>query len=254
MRWPTEPLVRRTPTTSSSSRPGGSIRRHATPIWCTPTTARPRRRRCEREPVPVLISLMSWPPAMRRRIRQPASVKIMAIRLDRMRLRARIRRSWPPGTRCHDAISMRLSCGLKPTTAYWLRSGDTMDGFAAFTDLFIGKDPLQIANHVRVLETIGFQAGRYWPLEAALWDIIGKACGQPIATLFGGATDRLSRLRILRRAKEPGRASRRGAGGTRRPGSGPSRSGSGAQTRSRAWQPCGRPARPSAATSRSWWT
>ncbi len=66
-------------------------------------------------------------------------------------------------------------------------SGDTMDGFEAFQDLFIGQDPLAIARHVRALETIDFHAGRYWPLEAALWDIAGKVAGLPVATLFGGA-------------------------------------------------------------------
>ena len=66
-----------------------------------------------------------------------------------------------------------------------------MDGFAAFEHLFIGQDPLRIARHVRALETIGFHAGRYWPLEAALWDLAGKVTGQPVAVLFGGATDAL---------------------------------------------------------------
>jgi D-galactarolactone cycloisomerase len=70
-------------------------------------------------------------------------------------------------------------------------SGDTMDGFEPFIPLFMGTDPLQISRHVRTLETISFHAGRYWPMEAALWDIIGQACGQPIATLFGGCLDRL---------------------------------------------------------------
>jgi L-alanine-DL-glutamate epimerase-like enolase superfamily enzyme len=70
-------------------------------------------------------------------------------------------------------------------------SGDTMDGFAAFEDLFLGQDPLRIARHVRALETIGFHAGRYWPLEAALWDLAGKVTGQPVSVLFGGATDAL---------------------------------------------------------------
>jgi D-galactarolactone cycloisomerase len=68
-------------------------------------------------------------------------------------------------------------------------SGDTMDGFEAFEHLFIGQDPLAIARHVRVLETIDFHAGRYWPLEVALWDIVGKVAGLPVATLFGGALD-----------------------------------------------------------------
>ena len=70
-------------------------------------------------------------------------------------------------------------------------SGDTMDGFEPFVELFLGEDPLRIARHARMLETISFHAGRYWPVEAALWDIIGQACGQPVAMLFGGATDRL---------------------------------------------------------------
>src|SRR6478609_3991262 len=68
-------------------------------------------------------------------------------------------------------------------------SGDTMDGFDAFEHLFIGGDPLAIARHVRAIETIDFHAGRYWPLEVALWDIIGQVAGLPVATLFGGAAD-----------------------------------------------------------------
>ena len=66
-------------------------------------------------------------------------------------------------------------------------SGDTMDGFEAYAHLFVGSDPLAIARHVRVLETIDFHAGRYWPLEVALWDIVGQVAGLPVATLFGGA-------------------------------------------------------------------
>jgi D-galactarolactone cycloisomerase len=68
-------------------------------------------------------------------------------------------------------------------------SGDTMDGFAAFEHLFLGRDPLAIARHVRALETIDFHAGRYWPLEVALWDIAGQVAGLPVAKMFGGASD-----------------------------------------------------------------
>lgn len=66
-----------------------------------------------------------------------------------------------------------------------------MAGFEDFEHLFLGKDPFEISRHSRVLETIAFHAKAYWPLEAALWDIIGKACGQPVARLFGGSEDRL---------------------------------------------------------------
>ena len=68
-------------------------------------------------------------------------------------------------------------------------SGDTMDGFETFEHLFIGQNPLLIDRHVRVLETIDFHAGRYWPLEVALWDIAGQVEGVPVATMFGGAVD-----------------------------------------------------------------
>jgi D-galactarolactone cycloisomerase len=70
-------------------------------------------------------------------------------------------------------------------------SGDSMDGFERYEHFFVGEDPLAIERHVRVLETITFHAGRYWPLEAALWDLRGKAEGKPAAELLGGAVSRI---------------------------------------------------------------
>ena len=70
-------------------------------------------------------------------------------------------------------------------------SGDTMDGFERHEHLFVGRDPLELDRHVRVLETIAFHAARYWPLEAALWDLAGKAEGKPLSELLGGGKDRV---------------------------------------------------------------
>jgi L-alanine-DL-glutamate epimerase-like enolase superfamily enzyme len=58
-------------------------------------------------------------------------------------------------------------------------------------------------EHVRVIESIGFHAGRYWPLEAALWDIIGQVTGQPVSVLFGGATRRLPAYASFGEARSP---------------------------------------------------
>jgi D-galactarolactone cycloisomerase len=115
-------------------------------------------------------------------------VKITAIRLDRMRLPLDppFRAAWDPVPRRHfDATLVRVETD-EGVTGYG--SGDTMDGFAAFEGLFVGRDPLQITRHVAAIETINFHAGRYWPLEAALWDIIGQVAGLPVAALFGGAS------------------------------------------------------------------
>jgi len=116
-------------------------------------------------------------------------VKITAIRLNRLvePLDPPFDAAWDPvPRRSFTATVVRVETdeGVVGTG-----SGDTMDGFDAFEHLFLGEDPLAIPRHVRVLETIDFHAGRYWPLEAALWDIAGQVEGVPVATMFGGATD-----------------------------------------------------------------
>jgi L-alanine-DL-glutamate epimerase-like enolase superfamily enzyme len=130
-------------------------------------------------------------------------VKITAIRLDRMRLPLDppFRAAWDPVPRRHfDATLVRVETDDGITG---FGSGDTMDGFAAFADLFIGRDPREIARHVLTIETINFHAGRYWPLEAALWDIIGQAAGQPVSALFGAAGTRVPAYASFGELKSP---------------------------------------------------
>ncbi|TMR32180.1 mandelate racemase/muconate lactonizing enzyme family protein [Actinomadura geliboluensis] len=118
-------------------------------------------------------------------------MKITDIRLDRMRLPLDppFYAAWDPVPRGHfDATLVTIETD-EGVVGYG--SGDTMDGFEGHEHLFVGRDPLAIVNHVKTLETINFHAGRYWPVEAALWDVIGKVSGLPVAGLFGGATDRL---------------------------------------------------------------
>jgi D-galactarolactone cycloisomerase len=116
-------------------------------------------------------------------------VRITRIRLQRLRvpLDPSFPAAWDPVPRTvFEATLVRVETD---EGIVGVGSGDTMDGFDAFEHLFIGQDPLTIARHVRVLETIDFHAGRYWPLESALWDIVGQVAGLPVATLFGGSTD-----------------------------------------------------------------
>ena len=55
----------------------------------------------------------------------------------------------------------------------------------------VGQDPFNIEQHVYNLRSMAFFVGRPWPVEIALWDIIGKATGQPVYKLLGGGSDKL---------------------------------------------------------------
>ncbi|HEY3682655.1 MAG TPA: mandelate racemase/muconate lactonizing enzyme family protein [Streptosporangiaceae bacterium] len=118
-------------------------------------------------------------------------MRITAVRAERLRvdLDPPFHAAWDPvPRRVFDAALVRVETdeGL-----VGVASGDTLAGLDDAAHLFVGHDPLAIARHARVIETVNFHGGRLWPLEAALWDIAGQAAGVPAATLLGGARDRL---------------------------------------------------------------
>jgi L-alanine-DL-glutamate epimerase-like enolase superfamily enzyme len=55
----------------------------------------------------------------------------------------------------------------------------------------MGQDPFAMEQHVANLRSMAFFVGRPWPVEIALWDIIGKAMGQPIYKLLGSGPEKL---------------------------------------------------------------
>lgn len=52
----------------------------------------------------------------------------------------------------------------------------------------VGKDPLDVGLHARFLQLLGKPG---YNAEIALWDLIGKACNQPLVKLWGGGLDKL---------------------------------------------------------------
>lgn len=70
-------------------------------------------------------------------------------------------------------------------------SGDLMTGFEGHEHLFIGQDPFAIEQHVKILDNIDFHYGRCWPLDLALWDLMGKITGQPVYKLLGGKSNKI---------------------------------------------------------------
>ena len=70
-------------------------------------------------------------------------------------------------------------------------SGDAMLGFQGLEELFIGQDPFSIERHVQVLDSLQFHYGRMWPLEVALWDLMGQISEQPLWKLLGGRSKKI---------------------------------------------------------------
>jgi D-galactarolactone cycloisomerase len=118
-------------------------------------------------------------------------VKITRIRIERrtLELDPPFHAAWDPDPRRSFEATLVFVETDEGVTG--IGSGDTMDGFERYEELFTGRDPLEIDRHVVVLETIAFHAARCWPLEAALWDLAGKSQGKPVAELLGGGKDRV---------------------------------------------------------------
>jgi len=117
--------------------------------------------------------------------------KIAAVTIShhRLPLAPAFNASWDTRPRVHfDATIVRVSTdsGLAGVA-----SGDRMLGLEGHEDLFIGRDPLALERHYRVLSNIDFHYGRCWPLDLALWDLAGKILGQPCWKLLGGLASRV---------------------------------------------------------------
>ena len=120
-----------------------------------------------------------------------AEHKIAAIEVShhRLPLEPPFRPSWDTRPRHHfDAAIVRVTTD---TGLAGYGSGDAMVGFDDYAELFVGRDPLALERHYRVLSHISFHAGRCWPLDLALWDLAGKITGQPCWKLLGGLSNRV---------------------------------------------------------------
>lgn len=96
--------------------------------------------------------------------------------------------SWDPRPRTsHTNTLVRVRAG----GCEGVGSGDAMLGFAGHEYLFLGRDPFDIERHVHLLDNLQFFYGRMWPLEVALWDLMGKLSGQPLWKLLGGRSHRV---------------------------------------------------------------
>lgn len=82
-----------------------------------------------------------------------------------------------------------------------VRSDDGLEGYASGGDglpdrellerLLTGVDPRRTEVVRGLCETVDFHGGRPWAVEAAVWDLAGRALGIPVWELLGGRNERL---------------------------------------------------------------
>jgi L-alanine-DL-glutamate epimerase-like enolase superfamily enzyme len=99
------------------------------------------------------------------------------------------RAAWDPVPRERmeaTLVAVRTDEGL---TGY--ASGDALPDADVLNRLLVGVDPFRTEVVREICETVDFHGGRPWTAEVAVWDMVGKALGQPLWRLLGGRSDRL---------------------------------------------------------------
>ena len=99
-----------------------------------------------------------------------------------------------------------------------MRSDDGTEGYASGGDLpdaallerlLVGVDPRRTEVVRQICETVDFHGGRPWIAEVAVWDLVGRALGEPLWRLLGGSSDRLIAYASSGELVEPAERARR---------------------------------------------
>ncbi len=130
--------------------------------------------------------------------RRPGRIKITDVRVVRLRVLREagvLEPAWNPGG------EMRITVGGGSVTEIHtdqglvgIGPGMAEDLIAAVKAQLVGKDPFDIEQHSARFRYYARGAAYRGSAcaDIALWDLIGKACGQPLYKLFGGGKERVT--------------------------------------------------------------
>ena len=97
--------------------------------------------------------------------------------------------AWDPEPRTHQDATLVLVSADDGTRG--CASGDALPDAAVLERLLVGVDPFRTEVVREVCETVDFHGGRPWTLEVAVWDLVGRALGEPLWRLLGGRSESL---------------------------------------------------------------
>jgi L-alanine-DL-glutamate epimerase-like enolase superfamily enzyme len=118
--------------------------------------------------------------------------------------------SWLPGfpqmTNGCAIYRLQTDEGLEGVTAGPLIADEAKGLVNLLRLVLIGRDPTQVEDIFKLLRSATRALGlRAWHIEPACWDLIGKAAGQPVWRLLGGARDRIRAYASTGELREPKR-------------------------------------------------
>ena len=97
--------------------------------------------------------------------------------------------AWDPEPRAHQDATVVVVRSEDGVEGY--ASGDGVPDRELLEQLLLGADATDATRVHAVLETVDFHHGRNWTVEVAVWDLVGRARGEPVWRLLGGTRDRI---------------------------------------------------------------
>ena len=117
--------------------------------------------------------------------------------------------SWIPGMPLanNSFLLVRLLTdeGIEGYTAAVAFLGELKGAPELLKVFLVERDPFEIEDFIKVFRSAKAVGIRAWFMEIALWDIVGKAVGQPIYRLLGGCRDRVKAYASTGELREPER-------------------------------------------------
>jgi D-galactarolactone cycloisomerase len=118
-----------------------------------------------------------------------------------------LRAAWDPEPRTRSEAALAIVRADDGTVGY--ASGDELPDAALLERLLVGLDPRRTEVVRELCETVDFHGGRPWIAEVAVWDLVGRALGEPLWRLLGGRSERILAYASSAEPAEPEERARR---------------------------------------------
>src|SRR5215207_6114001 len=130
------------------------------------------------------------------RTRRTASTPVADLRISAVEVRRYaidldppFEAAWDPVPRGRIEASLVIVRSADGRAGY--ASGDDLPDAALLGRLLAGVDPRRTDVVREICETVDLHGGRPWTVEVAVWDLVGRALGEPLWRLLGGRNERL---------------------------------------------------------------